>query len=99
MMKKVGLLLIVSFFTVVSCGGGVDLRNTVLAAEAMEKAREVNAPKLAPKEYRIAARLFDDMNRELDQERYKDANNTALLVIEAANEAIRVARLIKDTEK
>jgi len=99
-MKNILLLSSVLLITLISnCGGGPDLRNTVLAAEAMERARAVEADVYAPDEYQIAKDLFDTMNNELDQGQYEDANNTALLVIEAANRAIRAARLVKSMEK
>ena len=104
-MKKILLLNSVLLITLISgcsgSGGSVapDLRNTVLAAEAMERARAAEAPVFAPKEYKMAQDLFDVMNDELDQERYEDANNTALLVIDAANRAIQAARLVKSVEK
>ncbi|MDK2818346.1 MAG: DUF4398 domain-containing protein [Spirochaetota bacterium] len=99
-MRKILLLNSVLLITLFSnCGGGPDLRNTVLAAEAMERAKAANAPLYAPREYKIAEDLFNTMNKELEQKLYKDANNTALLVIDAANLAIRNARLLKSTEK
>ena len=99
-MKKILLLSSVLLITLISnCGGGPDLRNTVLAAEAMERARAIEAPIYAPEEYKIAKDLFDQMNDELDKELYKEANNTALLVIDAANIAIKAARLAKSMEK
>ena len=102
-MKKTLLLSSVLLITLISnCGGSAgtpDLRNTVLATEAMERARAVEADVYAPEEYKIAKDLFDIMNDELDQEQYEDANNTALLVIDAANRAIRAARLAKSMEK
>ncbi len=99
-MRKILLLSSVLLITLISnCGGGPDLRNTILAAEAMERARVAEAPIYAPEEYKIAKDLFDKMNDELDNEQYEDANNTALLVIDAANRAIQAARLAKSTEK
>ncbi|MGL4394211.1 MAG: hypothetical protein ACRCS8_03200 [Brevinema sp.] len=77
-------------FTLTSCKKP-DIRNTALATEAMERAKVAEAPTLAPREYRIAARLYDKMNKEL-ADRPEDANKTALLVIDAANEAIKAAR-------
>lgn len=73
-----------------------EIRNTVLATEAMERAKAADAPKLAPREYKIAARLYDRMNKELEKGQDTEANNTALLVIDAANEAIRIARRTKE---
>ena len=102
-MKKILLLSSVLLITLISnCGGSAgtpDLRNTVLAAEAMERARVAEAPIYAPVEYKVAKDLFDQMNDELDKEQYEDANDTALLVIDAANKAIRAARLAKSMEK
>ena len=99
-MRKTLLLSSVLLITLISnCGGGPDLRNTVLAAEAMERAKAAEADIYAPVEYKVAKDLFDQMNDELDKEEYEDANSTALLVIDAANRAIRAARLAKSMEK
>jgi len=100
-MKTIKILsvMILPIILFINCADKPDLRNTVLAAEAMERAKEAQAPVYAPKEYGIADRLFQRMNDELNKENHKEANETALLVIDAINEAIRVARLVRNAEK
>ncbi|MGL4388707.1 MAG: hypothetical protein ACRCTJ_04885 [Brevinema sp.] len=97
--KNVKIVLIavamLGVFTVTSCKKP-DIRNTALATEAMERAKTAEAPKCAPKEYRIASRLYDKMNTELANEQLEEANKTALLVIDAANESINVCRRKKE---
>ncbi|MGL4563113.1 MAG: hypothetical protein ACRCVW_04585 [Brevinema sp.] len=98
-MKNIKVILVAvalcGVFTVTACKKP-DIRNTVLATEAMERARVAEAPRLAAKEYKIAKRLFDKMNKELENNQPEEANNTALLVIDAANESINVARRKKE---
>ncbi|MGL4366913.1 MAG: DUF4398 domain-containing protein [Brevinemataceae bacterium] len=98
---KIILLLFILSGSVYGCAKKPDLKNTVLAAEAMQRARDVQAPIRAPKEYKDAEKLFDQMNRFLDEKKYDDANNSAILTIEAANLAIRLSRntIVEATKK
>lgn len=76
-----------------------NLREVELATEAMERAKKFEADIYAPKEYKVATALYKKMQRELSEESYPEAISTARMVIDAANEAIRVARIVEEIKK
>ncbi len=83
-------LLFILMLFVVSCAKEVHL--TDLAAQAMERAKAVEADIYAQREYNIAVGWFSQMNEALKQENGELANEKARVVIDKANEAIHLAR-------
>jgi len=99
-MKKIKLLTMIlcSFLVFTNCAKGVSItKSTDLATEAMERARIAEADIYAPQEYKMAEKLYDQMNEELNLGEEEMALMTAEQVIEVANNATKIARQNKST--
>ncbi len=95
-MKSFKILSMLVLISLVSCGKK-DIKATDLAAQAMERARAAEADIYAPQEYAVADNFFQQMQEAMDTNDLVEANNKALLVVDAANVAIKIARQNKAT--
>ncbi len=96
-MKYIKILSLIGILAVVSACRKDALQPTDLAIQAMERARVFEADIYAPLEYEAAADLFYQMNEALNRDDQNLANEIAPSVVDAANNAIEVARSGKAT--